>query len=286
MKQILVISGKGGTGKTVLTGAFAALARNKIMVDCDVDAANLHLILGAEIKESHEFKGGSVAVIDKDQCSECGQCIDVCRFDAISKDFIVDPIACEGCAFCSFVCSTGALEMKEQVSGQWYISKTKYGPFVHAKLGIAEDNTGKLIALIKEKAKEIAEAQKFDWMIIDGAPGIGCPVIASLSGVNCALIVTEPTLSGLHDAQRVIEVARQFRAEVKMVVNKYDLNKDMTANIEKYCNDNSIPLIGKIGFDKTVVEAVVQGKTIMEYPESEAQSEIAKIWDILSTSVK
>ena len=286
MKQILVISGKGGTGKTVITGAFAALAENKIMVDCDVDAANLHLILGEGIKERHEFSGGSVAVIDKNQCSQCGQCIEVCRFDAISKDFIVDPIACEGCAFCSFACPTGAIEMKEQVSGQWYISETKYGPFVHAKLGIAEDNSGKLVALIKQKAKEIAEKQKLDWMIIDGAPGIGCPVIASLSGVHCAVVVTEPTLSGLHDAQRVIEVARQFRADVKLVVNKYDLNEDMTANIEKYCNDNNIHLIGKIGFDKTVVEAVVQGKTIMEYPEGKARSEVAKIWDILSASMK
>ncbi|MCK5014906.1 MAG: ATP-binding protein [Candidatus Omnitrophica bacterium] len=286
MKQILVISGKGGTGKTIVTGALAALAQNKIMVDCDVDAANLHLILRPEVEEKHIFKGGEVALIDKSRCSECGQCIEVCRFDAISKDYIVDPIACEGCAFCGFACPTGAIEMKENVSGEWYISKTKYGPFVHAKLGIAEDNSGRLVALIKQKAKEIAEQQKREWMIIDGAPGIGCPVIASLSGVDCALVVTEPTLSGLHDAQRVIEVARQFRADVKLVINKYDLNKDMTAEIEKYCKDNNIHLIGKIIFDKTVVRAVVEGKTIMDYPDGEARNEAEKIWNILKGSIK
>ena len=286
MKQILVISGKGGTGKTIMTGALAALAQNKIMVDCDVDAANLHLILRPEVEEKHIFKGGTVAIIDKNRCSECGKCREVCRFDAISKDYIVDPIACEGCEFCGFACSARAIEMKEKVSGEWYISKTKYGPFVHAKLGIAEDNSGKLVALIKQKAKEIAEKQKYEWMIIDGAPGIGCPVIASLSGVDCALVVTEPTLSGLHDAQRVVKVARQFRADVKLVVNKYDLNKDMTAKIEKYCKDNSIPLIGKIAFDKTVVRAVVEGKTIMDYPDGEARNEAERIWSILSESVK
>ncbi len=286
MKQILVISGKGGTGKTIVTGALAALAQNKIMVDCDVDAANLHLILRPEVEEKHIFKGGEVALIDKSRCSECGQCIEVCRFDAISKDYIVDPIACEGCAFCGFACPIGAIEMKEKVSGEWYISKTKYGPFVHAKLGIAEDNSGRLVALIKQKAKEIAEQQKREWMIIDGAPGIGCPVIASLSGVDCALVVTEPTLSGLHDAQRVIEVARQFRADVKLVINKYDLNKDMTAEIEKYCKDNNIHLIGKIIFDKTVVRAVVEGKTIMDYPDGEARNEAEKIWNILKGSIK
>lgn len=281
MKQILVISGKGGTGKTVITGAFAALAKNKIMVDCDVDAANLHLILRPEIKERHIFKGGAVAFIDKGQCRECGKCIDVCRFDAISKDYIVGPIACEGCAFCSFACPAGAIEMKEKISGEWYISMTRYGPFVHAKLGIAQDNSGKLVALIKQKAKEIAEREKIDWIIIDGAPGIGCPVIASLSGVDCALVVTEPTLSGLHDAKRVIKVASQFRVPVKLVVNKYDLNRKMTEKIEEYCKNNNIQVVGKIGFDKTIVKAVVQGKTIMDYSEGEARGEIVKIWEML-----
>ncbi|MCK5081347.1 MAG: ATP-binding protein [Candidatus Omnitrophica bacterium] len=286
MKEIVVISGKGGTGKTVMAGALAALAKNKIMVDCDVDAANLHLILSPEIKEKHIFQGGTVAYIEKDLCSECGQCVDVCRFDAISEDFVVDPISCEGCEFCGLVCPVGAMQIKEKISGEWYISDTKYGPFVHAKLGIAEDNSGKLVALIKQKAKEIAEEQKLSWLIIDGAPGIGCPVIASLSGVHCALVVTEPTLSGLHDAERVIKVARQFGADVKLVVNKYDLNKDMTAKIEDYCRENDIQLIGKIGFDENIVRAVVDGKTIMDCPDGKTKSEVVKIWDALRESVK
>ncbi|MCK4882865.1 MAG: ATP-binding protein [Candidatus Omnitrophica bacterium] len=286
MKQIVVISGKGGTGKTVMTGALAALAENKIMVDCDVDAANLHLILKPEIKEKHTFRGGKGARIDKDLCGECGQCRDVCRFDAISEDYVVDPISCEGCCFCGFVCPLGAMKIEERVSGEWFFSDTKYGPFVHAKLGIAEDNSGRLVALIKEKAKEIAKEQRLDWMIIDGAPGIGCPVIASLSGVHCALVVTEPTLSGLHDAERVVKVARQFGADVKMVVNKYDLNKDMTAKIETYCRENDVQLIGKIGFDEQVVRAVVQGKTIMDCPDGKTKDEVVRIWEILRESVK
>ncbi len=279
MKQIVIISGKGGTGKTVLTGALAALAQNKVMADCDVDAADLHLLLSPEIKEQHEFRSGKTARIDQNLCRQCGKCISVCRFGAITDDFTIDPIACEGCGFCSFVCPQKAIVMEENISGDWFISDTRFGPMVHAKLGIAEENSGKLVALVRKQAKELAKRNGCDWVIVDGAPGIGCPVIASLSGIDCALVVTEPTLSGLHDAARVIKVARHFGAPVKLIINKYDLNPSMTEKIEKYCAENNIDLAGKIRFDKSVVRAMVEGKTIIEYNDSQAKEAVVNIWE-------
>ncbi|MFA5356302.1 MAG: ATP-binding protein [Candidatus Omnitrophota bacterium] len=281
MKQIVVISGKGGTGKTVITGAFAALAKNKVMADCDVDAADLHLLLQPEIKERHDFRSGLSASIDKKICRKCGKCIVACRFDAISQDFIIDPVACEGCAFCSHICPAGAIKMEENLAGEWFISETRFGPMVHAKLGIAEENSGKLVSLVRKKAKELAQKNNCDWVIIDGAPGIGCPVIASLSGIDCALVVTEPTLSGMHDALRVIEVTGHFNVPARLVINKYDLNPDMSKIIEDHCAKSGIPLIGKIGFDKAVVEAMVEGKTIMEHKDTAAKDEIRRIWEKL-----
>jgi len=253
MKQIVIISGKGGTGKTVVTASFGALAEKKVMADCDVDAADLHLLLKPEIKERHLFKSGLTAVIDKNICTRCGKCLELCRFEAISKNFIVDPVSCEGCKFCSFVCPEGAITMEENTTGEWFISNTKFGPMVHAKLGIAEENSGKLVSLVRNQARKLAEESNLDWVIIDGSPGIGCPVIASISGVDAAIVVTEPTMSGLHDADRVIQVAKHFEVPVKLIVNKYDLNQEMTEKIESYCRDNSIDIIGRIPFDKKIV---------------------------------
>ncbi|MFA5090803.1 MAG: P-loop NTPase [Candidatus Omnitrophota bacterium] len=281
MKQLVVISGKGGTGKTVVSGSLAALARNKIMVDCDVDAADLHLLLHPTIKERHEFRSGQTAVIDKKLCKKCGKCIPVCRFGAIKDDYVIECFSCEGCALCSHVCPHGAIHMEENAAGEWFISDTSYGPFVHAKLGIAEENSGKLVAKIRQIAKEIAEKRTLDYVIIDGPPGIGCPVIASLSGVDCALIVTEPTLSGLHDAERVMEVAKHFNISVKLVVNKCDLNTAVTEKIEAFCRELDVPVVGKIPFDKTVVEALVEGKTIVEYAACPAADEVKNIWEEL-----
>jgi MinD superfamily P-loop ATPase len=282
MKQIVVISGKGGTGKTVLTASFAALAKKKVMADCDVDAADLHLLLTPEIKERQMFKSGHTAVIDNSVCISCGKCFELCRFDAISEGLIVDPVSCEGCAFCSNICPVGAISMEENTTGEWFVSDTRFGPMVHAKLGIAEENSGKLVSLVKNKAIEIAKEKGADWVIIDGSPGIGCPVIASISGVDCALVVTEPTMSGLHDADRVIQVAKYFKVPVKLVINKYDLNLDMSEQIENYCVEKNVELSGKIGFDKDIVKAMVEGKTVIEYTDGKTTDLIKGIWKKLS----
>ncbi|MDD5255371.1 MAG: P-loop NTPase [Candidatus Omnitrophica bacterium] len=279
MKQIVVISGKGGTGKTVVTGAFAALAGNKVMADCDVDAADLHLLLHPEIRERAEFRGGHTAVIDKELCNGCGKCAQACRFQAIKDDFTVEPFSCEGCGLCGRICPLKAIGMRENTAGEWYISSTKYGPLVHARLGIAEENSGKLVAKVRQAAKELAERENLDYVIVDGPPGIGCPVIASLSGADCALVVTEPTLSGLHDAGRVIEVAGHFNIPVKLIVNKYDLNPAVTGQIEEFCGKKDIPVIGKIAFDRAVVRSMVEGTTIIEYLPNAAADELRKIWE-------
>ncbi len=285
MKQIVVISGKGGTGKTVITGAFAALAEKKVMADCDVDAADLHLLLNPKIKQTHVFKSGFTAYINKDLCTQCGKCISLCRFNAISDDYIIDSVSCEGCAFCSFICPEKAIDMKENTSGEWFVSDTRFGPLVHAKLGIAEENSGKLVATVRQKAHEMAKENNYDWVIIDGSPGIGCPVIASLSGTDCAVVVTEPTLSGIHDADRVIKVVQHFKVPVKLVVNKYDLNEEMTEKIENYCRNKSIPVIGKISFDESIVKAMVEAKTIIEYNDSKAKEDIINIWNNLQKGI-
>ena len=285
MKQIVVISGKGGTGKTVVTGSLAFLAHNKVMVDCDVDAADLHLLLHPDVKERHEFRSGQTAVIDKNLCVQCGKCLSVCRFGAIKPDCSIEPFSCEGCGLCARVCPCSAIHMEENVAGEWFVSDTQYGPFVHARLGVAEENSGKLVAKIRQVAKELAEKQGCEYIIIDGPPGIGCPVIASLSGVDCALIVTEPTLSGLHDAERVLDVAIHFNIPVKLVVNKYDLNLLMTEKIEEFCRARDVLVIGRISFDRTVVQALVEGKTIVEYAACPSGNEIKKIWEQLRNEI-
>jgi MinD superfamily P-loop ATPase len=286
MKQIVIISGKGGTGKTVITGAFAALAKDKVMADCDVDAADLHLILDPEIKNSHIFRSGVTAFTHKERCEGCGVCKTVCRFEAVREDFTIDPISCEGCGFCSFACPQKAIEMKANTSGKWFISDTRFGPLVHAKLGIAEENSGKLVSLVRQKAKEIAEEKNYRWVIIDGSPGIGCPVIASITGVDCAVIVIEPTLSGLHDAKRVLGVTEHFNIPAKIIINKYDLNCDMTEKIECWFKDKNIKILGKVIFDKAVVNSIVEGKTIIEYSDNQVTNTLRTIWRLLEEELE
>ena len=285
MKQLVVISGKGGTGKTIITAAIATLAQNKVMVDCDVDAANLYLLLHPKIQETHQFIGVKKARIDAKKCTLCGECIDICRFEAITEkeDGVIntDPISCEGCGTCSYLCPVEAIEMKESISGEWFVSRTKYGPFVHARLGIAEENSGKLVTEVRKKAKEIADKNDLDFVIIDGPPGIGCPVISSLSGTDLALVVTEPTLTGIHDMERVVQMANHFKTQTACFINKYDLNLQNSKQIESWCEKNSIPLIGKIPFDEEVTKSMVQGMPLTEYTNNSSSKEIKKVWQKL-----
>ena len=278
MKQIVVISGKGGTGKTIITASFASLAKSKVIADCDVDAADLHLLLHPTIRETHEFSAGKTALIDQQQCTQCGKCEEICRFGAI-VNYLVDPISCEGCGICFHICPEKAIKMVDNLSGKWFVSETRHGPFVHAKLGIAEENSGKLVTLVRQNAKLIAEEEKKDFVIIDGPPGIGCPVIASMSGVDIALIVTEATLSGIHDLERVAGVAHHFGIKSLVCINKYDLNLIVTKRIEEYCRGNSTQLVGKIPFDTSVTEALVRGLPVVEYSNNHVTEEIKSVWE-------
>jgi len=279
MKQIVIISGKGGTGKTILTASLAVLAQNKVMADCDVDAADLHLLLKPKIRERHEFRSGETAKIYRDLCEECGECMNVCRFNAISGDFHVDPISCEGCTVCSFVCPAGAITMEENVSGEWFNSETKYGPMVHARLGIAEENSGKLVSLVRQEAKRIADEAQKDYVIIDGPPGIGCPVIASLANVDLALIVTEPTLSGIHDMERITSVSKHFNVPTKVVINKYDLNVQNSEKIKSICDGQDMEVLARLPFSQKVSQSIVAGVPLVEFCNDEIVRDIAHLWD-------
>jgi len=277
MKEVVVLSGKGGTGKTSIVGSFAAIAQNKVMADCDVDAADLHLLLNPSVKEKHEFRSGQVAVIDNDKCIECDLCQNICRFDAI-HDYSVDAVSCEGCGFCSRICPVEAITMNECKAGDWFINDTKHGPLVNARLGIAQENSGKLVALVRQKAKELAEKNGLDYVISDGPPGIGCPVISSLSGVNLALIVTEPTLSGIHDMERVLDVCKHFGVPAMVCINKYDINDVNTIAINDYCRENGIEVAAMIPFDNAVTEAMVKGVSVVEYSDGRVAREIKSLW--------
>ena len=280
MKELVVLSGKGGTGKTTIVGSFAALAKNKVLTDCDVDAADLHLLLQPKIVSTNEFWGGKTAVIDTKRCTRCGLCIDICRFGAISDEYAVDPIPCEGCGFCFNVCPSDAIEMKDNLAGQWFISDTKYGLLVHARLGIAQENSGKLVATVRQKARELAQDKKIDLIISDGPPGIGCPVISSLSGSTLALLVTEPTLSGMHDLERVIGTCQHFGVPAAVCINKYDINEENTREIENNCERLGAKVISKIPFDNVVTEALVHGVPVVEYSKGKVSKEITKLWKI------
>ena len=280
MKQIAILSGKGGTGKTTITASLAVLAKNAVVADCDVDAPDLHMLLHPEVIKTQEFKGSKLAVVDEAKCTECGLCREKCRFDAITKDLKIDYIACEGCGVCAIVCPANAITLTERISGHAYTSKTEYGFMAHAMLSPGEANSGKLVTLVRQNAKILAEREHSDLIIIDGSPGIGCPVIASVAGVNAGLVVTEPTMSGIHDLKRAIQLLRHFNVPPFVCVNIYDINKDNTDKIVNFCKENGIEVVGKISFNPVVTEAMVNGKPIVEYAlESDVAKEIEKMWE-------
>ena len=287
MKELVVISGKGGTGKTSLMAAFASLAENKVLCDADVDAADLHLIMDPEIRERHDFDSGHTSIINQEKCTQCGLCRDLCRWDAISEDFEVDPIACEGCGVCYYFCPEEAVEFPLNTCGEWFISDSRFGPMAHAKLGIAEENSGKLVSLIRQEGKKLAEEKDLDLLITDGPPGIGCPVIASLGGATAVLIVAEPTVSGRHDMERVAELAAFFKIPAMVCVNKFDLNPDEGQTIENYARERQIKVMGRIPFDPAFTKAMVQGKTIFEYDEhAEGAEAVRNIWNDLAKTLE
>jgi len=284
MKEAVILSGKGGTGKTSIVGSFAALAKRKVLADCDVDAADLHLLLSPSVKQASEFWSGQVACIDEATCTQCDLCRELCRFGAI-KGLKVDPLACEGCGFCYHICPDEAITMREKMSGHWFISDTRYGPLVHARLGIAQENSGKLVAQVREQAKQIAREQSLDYIISDGPPGIGCPVISSLSGVSLALLVTEPTLSGMHDLERLLGVCHHFGIPALVCINKYDLNENNTRQIEVYCSTQGIEVASKIPFDNVVTEALVHSVPVVEYANGSVSHQIEALWKNVSTAL-
>ncbi|MEZ0328765.1 MAG: ATP-binding protein [Dissulfuribacterales bacterium] len=267
MKEIVVISGKGGTGKTSITASLAVLLPRKVIADCDVDAADLHLILRPEIQERHDFYAGIRPVIDESACTGCGICKDVCRFNAVAiRDVAeIDDFNCEGCGVCAHFCPVSAISIQENICGQWYISQTNYGPMVHAALGIGEENSGKLVTQVKEKARKLAEAQGADFILVDGPPGIGCPVIASISNANVVLIVIEPTLSGLHDLERVLSLVQHFKIPPLVCINKWDINPEVSQEIETRCAQKGVKLAGRIPFDEAMAKSVVAGLPIVSY---------------------
>lgn len=279
IREIVIVSGKGGTGKTSLAAAFAALAKNGILCDADVDAADLHLLMQPEVKKRTDFMGGSKAVINPDLCTGCGTCRTLCRFDAISDRYEVDPIRCEGCGVCVDFCPEQAIDFPVQRCGEWYISATRFGPMVHARLGIAEENSGRLVSLVRKETRQLAEERGLDLILTDGPPGIGCPVIAAIGGATALVIVVEPTVSGIHDMERVVDLAAHFRVPGMVIVNKYDLNIEMTETIEQLAVQRNLVVLGRVPFDPVFTRSMVQGQTLFEYgAETPTRQVVRDIW--------
>lgn len=279
IREVVVLSGKGGTGKTSLVGALAALAPEKVLCDADVDAADLHLLLRPTVRERHDFYAGHKAAIDPERCIQCGDCLDLCRFGAISESLEINPLRCEGCGVCWYLCPARAVDFPDNLCGEWYISETRFGPLVHARLGIAEENSGKLVSLVRREARQLAEAQGLPWIITDGPPGIGCPVIASLGNASAVLVVTEPSVAGRHDLERVAALAEHFGLPVSVLVNKADLHWESAHAIAEFCAERSYVFLGFLPFDADFTRAQVEGKTIMEYNNKKLQAILCEVWE-------
>jgi len=295
MKQLVILSGKGGTGKTSLAAAFAHLAYEgpvpvkTVLADADVDAANLELVLRPARLETHDFTGGSLAVIDPRLCRACAACEPACRFDAIlpgPRLYRIDPIACEGCAACIYQCPEEAIRMEPQTAGQWFRSASRYGPLFHAELRPAQENSGKLVTMVKQQARLAALDGDYPLLIVDGPPGIGCPVISALSGADLALVVAEPTASGVHDMQRILETAAHFRLPALVCINKADLYPEGARRIEAFCREGRLELAGRIPFDETVTLAMLNGEPVSAFrPDAAASIAIAQIWQRAAASL-
>jgi len=284
VKEIVIISGKGGTGKTSITASFGYLGAKEVVVaDCDVDAADMHLLMQPDFAEAKDFFSGEIARIEQDACIQCGKCADVCRFDAIpviDGKYIIEPLDCEGCGYCPRVCPTDAIVMEEQKVGKWYVSEIKTGSImVHARLGIGAENSGKLVAKVKNEAKRIAEETGKKMVIVDGSPGVGCPVVSSLSGADLVVLVTEPTVSGLHDLKRVYELVKKFKIKAGCIINKSDLNLQMTDEIESYLELENIVSLAHLPYDESFTRAMTIGQTIVEYDNNGLNRSIEETWN-------
>jgi len=286
MKEITVLSGKGGTGKTSITAALASVAKNALICDNDVDASDLHLLLQPQIREENIYSGGWNVQIDSTKCSICETCIEICKFSAInytkSGQLQINPFQCEGCRLCERVCPDDAITSYRNKNNYWYVSDTRFGTLVHAKLFPGEENSGKLISRIRIRAREIAEENKLHYIINDGPPGIGCTTISSLTGTQTVLLVTEPSKAALHDAKRLVELIAEFSIPAYAVINKFDIDMQQSQAVESYLQDNAVPVITKIAFTEDIIRAMIEGKTITEYkPESKVSLSINQIWNIL-----
>ena len=292
MKELLVISGKGGTGKTSVVAALATLAENKLLADCDVDASNLHLILDPRIRYQEDFSGGKAARIDPAACVACGKCWEVCRYDAVrvvdvegEKSYRIDPLACEGCGVCPCFCPSAAIVFEPVVNGQWFVSDTRHGTLVHARLSAGGENSGKLVSLIRQQARRIAEEQHLNLVIADGSPGIGCPVIASLSGADWALAVAEPTRAGIHDFRRIADLAAHFSVPVALCINKWDLNPELTKCLEQEALQRQIVVVGKVRYDPAFTQAQRRGISVVECDGEPAGEDLRALWQNLKPLV-
>ena len=289
MKEIVVISGKGGTGKTIVTAAFAALAAPAVMVDCDVDAADLHLVLSPTVEETHAFFGGRQARIITEQCQACGACAALCRFSAIRHDvatgYQIDPLTCEGCGVCAHFCLHEAIAFEETCNGHWFRSTTRFGPLVHARLGIAAENSGKLVALVRREARALAEMHQADWLLVDGPPGIGCPVISSLTGADHVVIVTEPTIAGLHDLARVLTLTAHFHVPASIIINKADLYPHGAEEIAQTACTHHAQVLGHIPYDPVFTQAQLVGRSVIEFDDGPVSQAVRACWNQLSISL-
>ncbi|MCM8900249.1 ATP-binding protein [Caldicoprobacter algeriensis] len=284
MKQVVFISGKGGTGKSTVVSSLSLIVHNKMMADCDVETPNLHILIKGESIERRDYFGGKKAVIDYSVCMQCGRCWQVCRFGAISKKLEVLPMKCEGCGVCALVCPCNAIRLDDEKTGEVYVSSTDRGTFSYALLDIGGEGSGKLVTEVRKSAEGQCKGE--EWLLIDGSPGIGCPVIASITGADAVVAVTEPTMSGLSDLERVLDVARHFGIPAFVCINKYDLNPEITEQIERFCQQNGFPVIGKIPFDPAIVEALKNFKTPVEAGNVEFTDEVVKLWHRLVDELK